>query len=294
MDLRLPPFVLLLTAGIFAQEPTPQEPAKRPARSLAAGLVRQQVEIAKLQPPLAKDGLEIGAGTGPLVLLVRRTNGALELQELQRGDDDRGPAADPKRLDAPLAENVVISAIAPPTVRLDWLHGNIVAFGDRNEATEWCRGQQLDAALLRPKLEAMLAAAKAKPSAGQLQIKAAATVPMQHVLGLWELARGLGYQEVLFHGRDVAADAPAAARELIAGLAARFEWPTRRGGHNGELTVCAGELLVLLDGPSTWGDVGPLFHEFARCGIWRIGFVVRKDAHTFVKLPTNLPLDRGV
>lgn len=294
---------LPLLTGLAAQDPAP-----RPTRSLAAGLVRQQIEVDRLRPPTAQQGLEIGAGEGPLVLLVWRAGSALTLSELQRGDGDHGHSPEPRRIDLPREEKVVeppppppgeaakASAAQPAKVALALTGDELVATssGASLPTGECSRGkQQLDAKTLRPRLEAMLAAGKDQPHAALLQVDAAADVPMQHVLTLWEMARSVGFTGIAFEGGLSKRTLPTPAREQIEGLAKRFEWPTRQIA-DGVITLCEGELLIALDGPATYGDMVPLMTQLARAGIWRFGFVAKQDAKTYVKLPTNLPFDRGL
>lgn len=70
-------------------------------------------------------------------------------------------------------------------------------------------------------------------------------------------------------------------------------WPTRQIA-GGASTLREGELLIVIDGPATYGDMVPLMTQLARACIWRFGFVAKQDASTYVKLPTNLPFDRGI
>lgn len=296
---RLVVCITTALTGLAAQEPVP-----RPSRSIAAGLVRQQIEIEKLRPPTAQQGMEIGAGEGPLVLLVWRTGGALALSELQRGAGDGTPSPTPRKLDLkeefkevkpqPGGEVKEGTADEPATVRLALAGAEVVATASGAEmtATECSRGKQLDAATLKPRLQALLTAVKAKPHAGMLYVDAAPEVPMQQVLTLWETARGVGFTDIAFANGQSHRTLPAPGPEQIAGLAKQFEWPTKQVA-GGAMTQCEGELLILLDGPATYDEMVPLLIHLSRAGIWRFGFVAKQDAKTYVKLPTNLPFDRG-
>lgn len=55
--------------------------------------------------------------------------------------------------------------------------------------------------------------------------------------------------------------------------------------------VADGELLVLLDGAATFGEIAPLRRECALAGLWQIRFLGMRDARTRVKLPSHLPFD---
>lgn len=268
---------------------TAQE-APKPTRSLAAGLLRQQVEIGKLELPRAKDGLEIGKGDGPMVMLVRHRDGTLTAHDLQRGGGEHGPAAKPSQAvqeERPVDGPEVPS---PPQLQLTFADG-VLTVMDGSKPLQ--QGKALDAGALREPLAAKLAAAKGAPYAGVLELDCRAAVPMQHVLAVWEIARAAGFEHVQFHGNGPKPLA-AADQEMIAGLAQKAEWPVRHAGPHGALSITDGELLLVLDGPALWGDIEPLIYAFAKAGIWQFGFACRKDATTFVKLPTSLPVDKGM
>lgn len=260
-----------------------------------------------MRPPTAQQGLEIGTGEGPLVLLVWRTGGVLTLTELQRGAGDRTPSPTPREFDleeefeevkpqpgGEVDEVKKGAADEPATVRLALAEAELVvtASGAELMATEWSRGKQLDAATLKPRLQALLTAVKAKPYAGLLHIDADPEVPMQRVLTLWEMARDVGFTDIAFRNGRSQRTLPAPATEQIAGLAKQFDWPTKQVAGGG-ITLCEGELLIMLDGPATYAEMVPLLTKLAHAGIWRFGFVAKQDAKTYVKLPTNLPFDRG-
>jgi hypothetical protein len=283
MHCYLPTFVLLSVTVALAQE----SPGK-PVLPLAADLVRQRVEAGPLKPPNASHGVELAAGVGPLALLVRRADGKFEVQELQRGGDTKVQPAKPKVL-----EDAPTESVEPSTVRFTWHDGVVTVAGVDASAAPWSSGKELDIAALRPKLSTMLAAAKGSKQAGQLLLDPAPEVPMQHLLTLWSTAHELGYRQVMFRSAARDLRVSSAAHELVTGLATRFSWPVRKAGKDGKMSICDGELLLLLDGPATWADVAPLLMVCAQGGFWRLAFVVRKDAETFVKLPADLMVDNG-
>jgi biopolymer transport protein ExbD len=268
MHCYLPTFVLLSVTVALAQE----SPGK-PVLPLAPDLVRQRVEAGPLKPPNASHGVELAAGVGPMALLVRRADGKFEVQELQRGSDTKVQPAKPKVLEDSPTEDV-----EPPTVRFTWADGVVSVSGVDATAAPWSSGKELDVAALRPQLTTMLAAAKGSKQAGQLLLDAAPEVPMQHLLTVWSTAHELGYRQVMFRNATHDMRVPEAAHELVTGLATRFSWPVRKAGKNGEMSICDGELLLLV---------------CAQGGFWRLSFVVRKDAETFVKLPADLMVDNG-
>ena len=285
-DLRLwcvLPFLASLPAQEKAASPS------TPVRSLAAGLVRQQVEIRKVDLPVVQAGQELGAGQGPMVLLVRRADGSLETLELQRGDGDHGPQATPT---APPEEVPAEGAEPPQPLRvvLRRPEGQFsIAIGSKGTPLV---ARVLDRDACRKLLAEHLGGkANAKALAG-VTIDASPEVTMQEWLTVWELARELGCTRVLFDGGGPGKPVlDAAARAVIAELPKTFEWKVELLG--GVQPVCSGELLLLLDGKTIWGDVRPCIWELARAGIWEIGFACRQDAKTIVKLPTHLPCDRG-
>ncbi len=267
-----------------------QQPATPPTRSLAAGLVRQQVEIERAKPPVVEQGREVGAGQGPMVLLLRRADGTLHLHELQRGDGDHGPAAEPRRLDvepetpahAPVAEEPG----APVRILLRRVDGGVaVGIGDDPAAIA---GKQVDRAAVAKLLAQQRALA---PKVQDVLIDAAPAVTMQQLLTVRELVQAAGFRGVLFDGAAAREPASAADRELLAGLPASFGWHVERTGPQ---PVCSGELLLLVDGDVPWGEIAPLYLQCARVGIWEIAFACKRDDKTFLKLPVHLPFDRGM
>src|SRR5688500_3145259 len=100
MKVMVTVFVFGVLAGFaLAQDSAPAQPK----RSLAEGLVRQWVDREKLAPPRLESGLEMGAGDGPMVLMIRRADGTVALDVVERGPGDHGPAAE-KRGVGPVAE----------------------------------------------------------------------------------------------------------------------------------------------------------------------------------------------
>lgn len=284
-DLRLG-CVLSFLASLSAQE-KPASPSK-PVRSLAAGLVRQQVEIRKVELPVVQSGLELGAGQGPMVLLVRRADGSLETVELQRGDGDHGPAAAPTTP----PEEIPEKGPEPPQplrVVLKRAAGQFsIAIGSKGAPVT---APAMDRDACRKLLAEHFGKAREK-SPPAVTIDASPEVTMQEWLTVWELARELGCASVLFDGGGaVKSQLDEAARKVLDDLPKTFEWKVEKLG--GVQPICSGELLLLLEGKTTWGEVRPLILELARVGIWEIGFACRQDAKTIAKLPTHLPCDHG-
>lgn len=284
----------VLVAVLAAQEPAP--PAS-PRRSLADGLVRQRIEIDRLRPPRIDAGLEIGAGEGPLVLLVRRADGTLEVTEIERGLGEHGVAPDPDRLDVPVEQEAAAPALppghnmAPATVQIERSDGRVSVRAGKD--VEPLVGEAVAKDRLRPLLAELLASRRDSNVAGQLLLEIAPDAAMQDVLAVCEVARAAGFTTLMFSGSR-AGPIREADRELLAALPAKFGWRTARMGPGGAQPICDGELLVLLDGPARWADFVPLYIQCAKVGIWRISFVGQQDAKTRCKLPANLPFDRGM
>ncbi len=307
----------LLLALVLAQEPAfAQEPgaAAAPRRSLADGLVRQRIETDGLRPPRCEGGLEMAAGTGPLVLLVRRADGSFEVQAIDRGLGDHGEAPEKGRIDEPLEEELEEevaeakpekrakdgqpAAASPATALLATVRlartDTAVTIGTKAQPDR-LRGKDLDRAALRTLLAESFLAAKGGKFEGQILIDASASASLQDVLTTVELARAAGFTTVMFDG--VAAGGkrlPAEQEDLVRGIPQQFGWKVEHLGPAKRQPVCDGELLLLVDGPATWGEIAPLYMLFARAGIWRISFVAQQDAKTRWKLPANLPFDRGL
>ena len=156
-------------------------------------------------------------------------------------------------------------------------------------------GAEVDRATLRPALQQLLALRDESGLSRQLVIRARSKVLMRDLLTVWELAQSLGF-EVCAQGKS-AEDVylHPAVEQQIAGLAEKFGWPVKQVAVPGRAQpICDGELLVLIEGRTEWGQVLPLFWECARAGIWQLGFVGQQDARTRCKLPTHLPFDKGL
>lgn len=296
---------LLLMGVLPGQEPPPPasprpsaqpEPQRLP-RSLADGLVRQRIEIDGLRPPHLDVGLEIGAGEGPLVLMVRRPDGKLEFTELDRGPGDHGKAPAPDRIDQPV-EQAAAAPAPPPAHTLAVATVRIERSDDRVSVragvdAEPLVGESVAKERLQPLLGELLASRRASDVAGQLLLEVAPDATMQDVLTVCEVARAAGFTVLMFSGSR-AGPIDDDVRGLLAALPAKFGWRTERTGPGGAQPMCDGELLVLFDGPARWADFVPLYVECAKIGIWRISFVGQRDAQTRGKLPANLPFDRGM
>lgn len=278
---------------LLAQEtPAPLPPA--PKRSLADGLVRQRIEIDRLQPPVVTAGLEVGAGEGPMVLLVRKGNEPLVPHEIERGTGDHGPAAKKTSVGAPLAGRE--GAAQPkdrPGVTDDVLvalerKGAELAVGTEAAPREIV-GALADRAKLREWLQRQFETTRGTRFEGRIHLRVHADVLLQDVLTTWEVARSVGFRTLLIEDRPPGAQATPADRELLKGLAARFDWSV--GTMLGVHPVCDAELLFLVDGKTRFGELAGLLRACVEFGYWQIGFVGQQDGKTRWKLPMHIPFD---
>lgn len=296
--------------------------------------MRQVIEREGFVPPKIATGLDIGEGKGPLVLLVRRADGRIILQELFRGRGDHGPAAkkvvltetpveeelveeesveegpveqpaEPAKQPKPLAKERPAKGLAPaapgpatPASLVIWRRGERLEFGAKAGEPVF-RGKAVDPAALRPFLKRQFDARKGRPGQRQLFLQVGAETPMDDVLAAWAVGREVGFEAPLLGGLVMRGPRrlPQQAADAIAGLAEQFEWPVRHYGEGlpgGPQPICDGEVVILLDGPTPFRVVEPLLHAFMRAGIWQIGFIGQRDPATRFKIRTSLPVDAGL
>ena len=292
------PFALGMLAAQEAPTPTSsQAPAPAPKRSLADGLVRQRVETDALRLPRCDGGLEMAAGAGPLLLLVRRADGRLEFEKLERGLGEHGAAPAKVELDVPVEQEEGAAAPAkragaPQTATLDirWADDRVELRSPSSPRRVQAAAIERDA--VRPLLEELFAATKRETAAGNLLIEARPEVPVQDVLTILEVARDIGFSGVLFGGSGARRTLSVEQQEQLMAIPEEFGWKVERVAWHPR-GICDGEVLLLVDGPARWGDIAPIYMVFARAGIWRISFACQQDAKTRWKLPANLPFDRG-
>lgn len=296
------------TAG-QAQEPARPAPAApgpaKPTRTLADGLVRERIESQRLEVPKLVGGEELGRGQGPLVMLVRKRDGSLELVELARGEADTGPSPEPQPLDLPPEQEVGVAGqpkAQPPAprparpikVRLrrrttddgEQLGVQLEMFPEQTAA-------KLDAAQLGERFEQLARQRADTDVAGQLLIEAHPDTMVQDVVDLWQIAAQHGFERPLFGGMGNR-PLPDETQQLLQSLPKRFDWPSENRGPGGSIKVQGGELLFLLDGPTRWGDFLPLYAHCAQVGIWRLGIVCQQDRAQRSKWSVPLPFDRGL
>lgn len=291
----------LLGSGLCALAQAPgaeQDPAPR-RRSLADGLVRQVVEVGKIALPTAPGGLELGAGEGPLVMVVRRADGTLDVQELDRGAGDHGESREKAVVTPPEEDEVREEAGPEPkkpvkvaTVRITRRDEDL-AIGPAAEPLAWT-GKQIAEAPVLAMLREQFQRTRETKEAGNLLMEVGADAFVQDLLTTWSLARQVGFRTLLLSPVGCDNSQQAESRAVLRELPKRLGWKAERVGPKGMLRIYDGELLIALDGPVRMRDVSPWFVECAQAGIWRIGFVCQKDAKTRVKVPTDLPFDRGL
>ena len=112
---------------------------------------------------------------------------------------------------------------------------------------------------------------------------------IQDVLTCWEIARSVGYATLMFSPLGRMRPYTNEERNLIQGLPKKFGRVAKK---QQPPTVFDGELLILLDGPTRFGDVAPLILQCANTGIWQLSFAGLKDKHHRFKLPTHLPFNQ--
>lgn len=291
---RGPALILVAALGAWS---VAQEAATPPRRSIADGLVRQLVEIGKLKLPTAEHGLEIGHGEGPLVVVVRRADGSLDVQELDRGPGDHGETPAKNQVDQP--EEVEVTEQQGPAaaaeVKVASLRitrkGEELAVGPVGDPRAWS-GKAVAREPLLAQLRAEFERTKGSKSAGSLLLEVNGDAFLQELLSCWDLARQVGFTALMLSPSDVDPSGSKEARAVLRDLPVKYKWKFDRVPGIPQ-KVTDGELLFAVDGPMRVREIAPWFVECARTGIWRLGFVCQKDAKTRVKLATNLPFDRG-
>ena len=301
-----------LALSVLLATPLAAQTTTRPLkvrRSLAEGLVRQEIETRGLRPPRAESGVEVGHGQGPIALLIRTKDGALHVRPLERGFGDHGPASRPvvggALVEEEIEEPVPVPKGTPPKAKPpkakpakeDRVRAPVPHLVFARTAQGLAIGPKgkppvkVYASIDRADLGNYLASlAPKEPGRGDLcpiLLSAGGDVAAQTVLTVWELARDHGFRTVAFGN-------PARVRPLteeqsatIAGLPKQLGWK-KKG------LLRQGELLILLDGKPTWAEVAPLLTGCANARIWQLAFVVQKDAKTRFKLPAFLPVDGGM
>jgi len=265
---------LALAVSCFVLLPSAQDPLK-PTRSTASVLVRQHLDVAKTKVPVATSGDEMGTGKGPMVMLVRRADGSLHVEEIERGGDEKAPAAE---FPPETAET--------PTIRLD-RKGDRVTLG--NEAKpDAVAGKDLDRGACRTFLATLRPGKEEKKPSPALTFDVQADVTLQQLLSVWEIARELGWQNIEFKvPKFETPKLTDADRKTIAGFAKEHGWTMRTVQ---EQPLVFGEVLLLLEADAKWRDVAPVVMELAMAGVWEFAFVCKKDDKSFVKLPAHLPV----
>lgn len=318
--------VLLATSPLLAQanrpEPLSPTPSSKVKKSLADGLVRQCIERDGLKPPRIESGLEMAAGKGPIVFLVRRANGTFEVEALPRGRGDHGPAAEIAKADVVEVEELVEKAAPAPKpaakpntlpepqgnepqgnklpsnkgpAKLSITHSDdlvtvvINAHGKALAKASKMTNKAVGRAELTKQLRQCLARSHGTKVAAQLLLEASTEARMQDVLACWEIARAVGFTNIMWLPTGPMRQATDEERTLIAGLAKRFHW---QADVSEGRPFYDGELLILLDGPTRFRDVRPLILLCAKHGIWQIAFAGQDGKSRRFKLPTHLPYDR--
>lgn len=284
---------LLTTTSLIAQD---QAKPKKPRRSLADGLVRHCIERDALEPPTLSAGLEMGAGKGAMVLLVRRPDGTLRIEELQRGLGDHGPAPEIKGV-APAEEieldnngkpkkpkaGAVVEA-PPATIRIARSADTVTITTSADKVP--MVGKSVNRKWLATQLAKCFAKTKKTSTEAQLLIEVSVNATMQETLACWEVARAAGFKTPMLSPKGRTRPPTADERQLISSIADKYEWPKKV--MLGQ-PLYDGELLILLDGPTKVRDVMPLIMLCANAGIWQINFAGQKNPKKRFKLPMHIP-----
>lgn len=309
----------LAAAALLASPLAAQQDDKPTRRSLADGLVRQRIEIDRLAPLKLTVGKELASGNVPMVLLVRRSSGKLEPYAIERGLGDHGTSPDPESLELePEREIEVRKPGAKPQPKPQPKpgqkpNGNVQPPKNVPQASldvvrktpdgaapfvnvagirlEFDAGT-LQTKRLRPLLQRLFDKRKGTAVADVMVLRAANDTPLQDVLAVWELAHDVGFRKPLFSGLQGIQPMDPEAKKVLTGLPKRFAWPSQRARVNNQ-KIYGGELLLLLEQQTTWGEFVSIYAQCAQTGIWRISLVGQRGRER-VKLPVDLPFDGGM
>jgi hypothetical protein len=296
-----------LVALSLAPASATQEPPS--GSSLASGLIRQLIDVQQLEIPRLLEDLDPGAGKDPLALLVVKADGTWQLESIERGRGNRisNIHEAPDTVD-PVEEQAEADAQSKPAADEDVIE-------DGNEEP---RRAVLPIRLTRTDEKTLLQIGAAKPEplpdgleqlhsalrsgareraderkSRTMSIDVALDVPVQDLLTVCAAGKQLGLGGAQLQGKPGGDNDIDLSRRLRK-LGTELGWDRFQDGDGNPLPMFRGELLLLLDGPQTWGDVQSIYMACATSGIWQISFVGRTDAHRCSKLRVNLPVDRGV
>jgi len=281
--------------SITAQEQKPP----RLVRSLADGLVRQRIEIDRLRPPKISEGVELGSGQGPLVLLIRRAKGGIDFEVIERGHGNHGPSPVPKLIEEPTPkaggkkkpQEEAEEPDAELILRVARKDGILsITKGAAEQITE---GKAIDQPALKAALTRLFEARRGNKRAKQMVLDIHEEAMIQDVVTIVGVARKVGFSSLMFSGArrgSLTGD----DKKRIMDLPSKYGFRVEHRGAQGGQPVADGEVLVLLDGPTRWADFSPIYAQFAKAGIWRIGLLCQRDMRTRFKMPINLPFDAGL
>lgn len=301
----------LAAAALLADPLAAQQDDEPTRRSLADGLVRQRIEIDRLAPLKLTVGKELASGNVPMVLLVRRGGGKLEPYTIERGLGDHGASPEPEGVELAPEQEIEVrkpgakrqpkpKGKAKPREKVRQASLDVVRKTPDGAAPfvnvagirlEFDAGT-LQTKRLRPLLQRLFDKRKGTGVADVMVLRATNDTPLQDVLAVWELAHDVGFRKPLFSGLQGIRPMDADAKKVLTGLPKRFAWPSRRLRANNQ-KVFEGELLLLLEKATTWGDFVSIYAQCAQTGIWRISLVGQRGKER-VKLPIDLPFDGGM
>lgn len=265
--------------------------AKPKQHSIAEQMVREILERGRLQPPVVTSGVPIGEGDGKLAVLVRGADGELEVASLDRAtrkEDDpppftielaeevqkrRAAAAGP---DGPKARITLTIARRGEELRIESGERHSVIGGDRVDLTK------LSQAMVQWRGEGAT-------RADQLVVAAGPEMAAGDVIAAIAAARAAGFADVLLRGANGAL--VDAQREVIDAATTDLGWEPARDAVPPMPALFGGELVLLVDGTVTWGEVVQIYTRCTKNGIWRLAFIaVDADGHR-VKIPAHVPID---
>lgn len=267
-------FVLALTASTAAQD----KPAAPAAPAPAVEQVHKRMASDGLaEVPLAA-GLELGAGSGPLALLARNKAGEWIVSAAARG------AAATKAVEKIPVVNPAEDGKATTALAIDGAGDTLAVTGDGLRLV----GKECGRERLRPALDRLQAAAQktAPDHATSLQLRVGKQVPVAAAIAVLEVAREAGFTLPQLEGRNTE-PVPTALQQAVDGLPKACGWTAQPQG-NLPKPLHDGELLVLVDGKESFGEIADVLRACAAAGIWRISVVGHKDGKTPRKLPLYL------
>ena len=233
--------------SIAAQEQKPP----RLVRSLADGLVRQRIEIDRLRPPQITEGVELGSGQGPLVLLIRRAKGDIDFEVIERGRGDRGPSPVPGFVQAPKPK---AAGKRKPQEEVEEDGAELILRVVRKDgvfsitmgaAEQIAEGKAIDQPALKAALTRLFEARRGNKRANQMVLEIHEEAMSQDVVTSVGVARKVGFSSLMFSGAG-RGSLTGDDKKRIMDLPSKYGFRVEHRGAQGGQPVAHGEVLVLL------------------------------------------------